>query len=336
MNAPVVSICIPTYNRPKLLGAAIRSCLLQTFSDFEIVVTDNSANDLSGKIVAAFNDPRLRYYRNDGNIGAHDNSVRSLSLARGRYVKWLMDDDLMNPDFLACTVEALERNPSAGVAMAPMALIDGAGRRIHPRFYTFRRMDYRYRYQVGDGLVGRRTILRDFLVRDYPCCVPSGVLFRREVFETVGALDPATDFAGDLDLCMRAALHYDFYYIDKVLSAWRYFPQNHTATLHQKGLPVQVFYYITRKILEDPAARALFVGEDWERLTRDSFFFCTCRALLNMQAAWHQRSLGLFGRTLARVWREDPYRVNLIRLPLFVIREIARSLFVSKTPPPRE
>jgi len=51
--------------------------------------------------------------------------------------------------------------------MAPMELIDGEGRRIHPRFYIFRRMDYRYRYQVGDGLVGRRTILRDFLVRDY-------------------------------------------------------------------------------------------------------------------------------------------------------------------------
>jgi glycosyltransferase involved in cell wall biosynthesis len=335
MNPPIVSICIPTFNRPRLLKEAIQSCLNQTFSDFEIIITDNSANDDSRTIVREFSDVRLRYFKNENNIGPHANSARALSLATGKYIKWLMDDDLLKPEFLALTVAALEKHTSAGVAMAPMDLIDEASRQITPRFYVFRTMNYRYRYRVGDGLVDRKTILHDFLVRDYPCCVPSGVLFRHELFQRVGCLDPAADFAVDLDLCMRAALHYDFYYIDQVLSSWRYFPQNHTATLHRRGLPIQVFYFITRKLLNDPITREIFANDNWTRLERDSFFFCTCRALLNLQAAWNQRSLRLAGKTFTLIWQEDPCRINLLRLPFFVIREIWMSLFRHKLPPPR-
>ncbi|MEI6564872.1 MAG: glycosyltransferase family 2 protein [bacterium] len=335
MNSPVVSICIPTFNRPELLKEAVQSCLNQTFSDFEIVITDNSTNDDSLKMISGIGDSRIRYYRNEGNIGSQASSVRALSLSSGKYVKWLMDDDLMSPVFLELTVEVLERHPSAGVAMAPMDLIDANGHRIIPRFYVFRAMDYRYRYRVGDGLVDRKTILHDFLVRDYPCCVPSGVLFRHEILQRIRGVDPVADFAADLDICMRAALHSDFYYIDQVLSSWRYFPQNYTANMHLTGMPVQVFYYITRKILKDPISREMFAGQDWAKLERDSLFFCSCRALLNFQAAWNQRSPRLVSKTLALIWREDPYRINLLRLPLFVIREIWASLFGPKLPPPR-
>ena len=286
-------------------------------------------------MINGIGDPRIRYYRNEGNIGPQASSVRALSLSSGKYIKLLMDDDLMRPVFLELTVGVLERHPSAGVAMAPMDLIDANGRRIIPRFYVFRAMDYRYRYRVGDGLVNRKTILYDFLVRDYPCCVPSGVLFRHEILRRIGGVDPMADFAGDLDLCMRAALYSDFYYIDQVLSSWRYFSQNYTANMHLNGMPIQVFYYITRKILKNPITRKMFVGLNWAKLERDSFFFCSCRALLNFQAALKQRSLRLAGKTLAVIWKEDPYRFNLLRLPFFVIREIWASLFATKLPPPR-
>lgn len=334
MNGPLVSICIPTFNRPGLLREAVLSCLAQTFSDYEIVITDNSTSDASEKVVKGLNDPRIRYHRNERNIGGPANFAKALSLAQGKYIKWLMDDDLVKPAFLSLTVAALEKHPTAGVAMAPMDLIDAQGRRITPRFYVFRTMHYRYRYQVGDGLIDRKTLLREFLTRDYPCCVPSGLLFRKEFFDRSGGNDPAADFAGDLDLCMRAALQYDFYYIDQVLSSWRYFPENHTATLHKTGFPIHVFYYITRKILSDPEARRIFAGENWQRLERDSYFFCTCRSLLNFHAAVLQRSPRLLGATLALIWREDPFPVNLIRLPGFFCRAILESIVSHKRPPP--
>lgn len=100
MNSPLVSICIPTYNRPSLLKSAILSCLNQAFHDFEIIITDNSDNEDSGRLVQNIADPRIRYFKNETNIGAHGNSARALSLANGKYVKWLMDDDLIKPQFL--------------------------------------------------------------------------------------------------------------------------------------------------------------------------------------------------------------------------------------------
>jgi hypothetical protein len=79
----------------------------------------------------------------------------------------------------------------------------------------------------------------------------------------------------------------------------------------------------------------IFAGQNWTRLERDSFFFCSCRALLNLQSAWKQRSLQLVGKTLILIWREDPYRMNLLRLPFFVIQQVWASLFKAKLPLPR-
>jgi glycosyltransferase involved in cell wall biosynthesis len=90
MTSPLVSVCIPTYARPGLLKEAVYSCLNQTFSDYEIVITDNSDDDDSGRWIRQLDDPRIRYHKNERNIGGAGNFTKALSLARGKYVKWLM------------------------------------------------------------------------------------------------------------------------------------------------------------------------------------------------------------------------------------------------------
>src|ERR1035441_6631561 len=222
MTPSLVSICIPTYNRPEYLRRAVESCLAQTYPHFEIVITDNSTNQESADMAAKWTDPRIRYYSNGGNIGSHASAVRSVSLASGQHIKFLMDDDLLKPRCLELMVKALQENPTAAIAMAPMDLIDEDDRRIFPRFYIFRTMHYRYRYQVGDGLIERRRLLKDFLTRDYPCTVPSGIMFRAEAFRRAGSFSAEADFAGDLEMCMKLAAEWDFYYIDEVLSSWRF------------------------------------------------------------------------------------------------------------------
>ncbi|MEO7300309.1 MAG: glycosyltransferase family 2 protein [Verrucomicrobiota bacterium] len=336
MNAPLVSICTPTYNRPELLERTIRSCLAQTFQDFEIIITDNSTNDLSGKLIERLNDPRIRFFKNEKNLGPVGNTSRATSLAKGKYIKTLMDDDLLKPQCLEKMVDALEKNPTAGVAMAPMDIIDETDRRFYPRFYVFRKMKYRYRYQVGDGLIDKRKILKDFLTRDYPCCVPSGIMFRTEIFKKFGLFDESADFAADLDKCMEAATKYDFYYIDEVLSSWRLMTDNHTASLHKKGLNIGAFYHITQKILKQTKALELFPFDEREEIVRNSIFFCSCRALLNGLAGIRARSPKLILETIKTIFREDKYFVNKLRLPLFVLREIFVSVFPKHQPPARE
>ena len=335
MSSPLVSICIPTYNRPNLLQRAVCSCLAQTYPNFEIVVTDNSTDFASREVLAKLSDPRIRYYSNSGNIGATASVNRGLSLATGKYISTLMDDDLLKPQCLELMVEAFENHPTVGVVMAPMNLIGADDERVFPKFYIFRTMRYRYRYQVGDGFVDRRRVLKDFLTRDYPCCVPSGIMYRAEGLRRIGPADPSADFAGDLDFAMRLAVYYDFYYIDQVLTSWRYVPSSHTATLHQNGLNIGAFYYVTRKCLAQDETKKLFADE-WETLVRDSIFFCSCRALLNGLAGLRAKSPRLILKTIKTILKEDQYWINILRLPLFVVREIWVSLFPPKLPPARE
>ena len=334
MTGPLVSICVPTYNRPEYLRRAVESCLAQTYPHFEVVITDNSTNDASAKMMAQYTDPRVRYHSNGGNIGPFASTNRVVSLARGKYIKFLMDDDLLKPKCLELMVAGMEKFPTAGLATAPMDLVDEDDRRIFPRFYVFRRMEYRYRYQVGDGLVPRKQILRDFLTRDYPCTVPSGIMFRGDALRNAGPFDTRADFAGDLDMCMRIAPDYDCYYVDEVLTSWRYTTACHTASLHQAGLNIGAFYFITRRCLDNPRVREMFAGE-WNSFVRDSFFFCSCRALLNGLAGLRARSPKIIWDMARTIMREDKYPTNWLRLPLFAIREIWVSLFPRELPPPR-
>lgn len=342
MNSPLVSICIPTYNRADCLQRVVESCLAQTYSNFEIIITDNSTNDDTAGMAAKWTDPRVHYYRNDGNIGPTASSNRALALAKGKYIKHLMDDDLIKPRSLELMVKALEENPSVGLVTAPMDLIDRDFKRIFPRFYIFQKRRYRFRYQVGDGLVERKRILRDFLVgikspkpSEYPCTVPSGYLLRAEAFHRAGPSPAEADFAGDLALCMRIATEWDFYYIDEVLSSWRFIPQGHTSTLHASGLKITVFYMITRHCLENPKTRELF-RDDWDNVVRDSYYFCSCRSLLNVLAGLRACSPKLIFDTIRTIMREDKHVYNWLRLPFFAMREVLVSLFPPREPLARE
>ena len=335
MTRALVSICIPTYNRPEYLRRAVESCLRQTYPHFEIIITDNSTNQESADLAAKWTDPRVHYYSNGGNIGPHASAIRSVSLGQGKYLKFLMDDDSLKPRCLELMVQGMEENPTAGVVMAPMDLIDENDRRIFPRFYVFRTMRYRYRYQVGDGLIERRRILKDFLTRDYPCTVPSGIMFRTEALRQAGQFSSEYQFAGDLEMCMRLAAEWDFFYVDEVLTSWRFMPSCHTASLHQTGLNISDFYAITRKSLNNESVKKMFADE-WATMVRDSLFFCSCRALLNGAAAIRSRDPKLIFNTLKTIYREDKYVSNWFRLPLFALREIFVSIFPRHNPPPRE
>ena len=86
-----------TYNRPEYLRRAVKSCLSQTYPHFEVFITDNSTNNESAAMAAKWTDPRVRYFKNDGNVGTAASMDRAVSLSGGKYIKFLMDDDLLKP-----------------------------------------------------------------------------------------------------------------------------------------------------------------------------------------------------------------------------------------------
>lgn len=111
---PMVSVGMPVRNGAVTLGHAIESILSQTFRDFELIISDNASTDGTADVCAyyAARDPRIRYTRQIENVGASENFLAVLRMAKGPYFLWAACDDTRTPDFLAVNVDFLEKNPA--------------------------------------------------------------------------------------------------------------------------------------------------------------------------------------------------------------------------------
>jgi glycosyltransferase involved in cell wall biosynthesis len=134
-SPPRVTIGVPVYNGEPFLEQALDSILSQTFTDFEIVISDNASTDRTEEIGRAYaaRDPRIRYYRSDVNRGAAWNHNRVFELARGEYFKWNAADDFCAPRLLERCVAALERDPDAVMACTDVVEVDAEGKQVGRR-----------------------------------------------------------------------------------------------------------------------------------------------------------------------------------------------------------
>ena len=123
---PLVSIGIPVRNGQKYLGDALNSLLGQTLSDLEVVVCDNDSTDATESICREFaaRDPRVRYFRNERNLGPAGNHNRCFAHSTGRYFKWHAHDDLIEPTYLEKCVAVLERDPSVANCHSQTKVVD--------------------------------------------------------------------------------------------------------------------------------------------------------------------------------------------------------------------
>lgn len=121
-HAPLISVLITTYNRSRLLRRAIASVLKQSFGDFEIVIIDDCSTDDTAAVVASMADARIRYIRNETNIGSARGDrphVRRFvyDLMQGKYFVYLCDDDYWLPsDLLERQLTLLQNNPNLAFA----------------------------------------------------------------------------------------------------------------------------------------------------------------------------------------------------------------------------
>lgn len=125
---PRVTVCIPTYNRPRWLAAAIDSVLAQTFEDWTLEIHDDATPGPGVReVVDRYDDPRIVFFGHEENLGIVGNFDRSLLAARTEYVIQVGDDDELHPEMLARTVAALDAHPRAGVVHGRFDLIDADG-----------------------------------------------------------------------------------------------------------------------------------------------------------------------------------------------------------------
>jgi len=128
---------MPCYNAEHFLKKAIESILNQTFTDFEFIIIDDCSSDRSASIIHEYikDDPRIRYIKNEKNLGVAASLNRGIDLARGQFIARMDADDISLPERLERQVNHMKENPSCVACGTDIILIDEKGHRIGTREY---------------------------------------------------------------------------------------------------------------------------------------------------------------------------------------------------------
>jgi glycosyltransferase involved in cell wall biosynthesis len=198
-DKPSVSVVLTAYNRGRAMPRTLDSILNQTYTDFELIITDDCSTDDTPQICREYVrlDSRVRYYRNETNLGMPGNLNAGIRRARGDYVANLHDGDVFRWDLLEKWRSALDRIPSAGLAFCYRETLDAEGRPT-----GVMHIDY------DSELIPGKTLIRD-IIRKTSSPVWGTVMVRAEAYGVLGLFDERFGFISDVDMWMRIAAHYD-------------------------------------------------------------------------------------------------------------------------------
>jgi glycosyltransferase involved in cell wall biosynthesis len=200
---PMITTIMPTYRRPKLLRKAIISVLNQTYPHFQVCVYDNASGDETHDIVTeiAREDPRVKYHCHSENIGGIANYNYGMKKVTSPFFSLLADDNTLLPKFFEDAIYSLNQHPEAILyAGEVVGIHDKTGKR-----------DYNSSHESWDaGLIFPPDGLLNIIEKGLPTAI-DGVLFRREVLDSIGVFDPSFNGAIDHDYMMRIARNHIFY-----------------------------------------------------------------------------------------------------------------------------
>lgn len=170
-----------------MLGRALRSALVQTCRDLEIVVVDDGSTDGTSAVVSSFGDPRIRYVRQEESRGAAAARNRGVRESRGELVAFLDDDDEWRPAKLERQLALARSKPDVDAIACWAVTRNGAGE------------------PIGEAKTGVRGRIREAIVAHGLSTVSSASLIRRAALERVGGQDEALQGNMDHDLWMALA-----------------------------------------------------------------------------------------------------------------------------------
>jgi glycosyltransferase involved in cell wall biosynthesis len=205
---PLVSIGIPTYNRADMfLRESIESALNQTYENIEVLVSDNASTDDTESVVKSFANSRIRYHRQDENIGANNNFNSCIELAKGDYFVLLPDDDLVDSDFVASCIETVHHHKDVGVVFSGMRVIDGDGKVLSENVNN------------GDNLSIADFFLGWF-TKKFPLYLCS-TFFHTESLKKIGGFKSKTNVYQDVVAESKIVANYEYATVPDVKASFR-------------------------------------------------------------------------------------------------------------------
>jgi len=208
---PKVTFIVPCYKLGHLLPDCIHSILAQSYQDYEVLILDDCSPDETPRIAQSFVDPRVKYIRNEQNLGHLRNYNKGIELARGKYV-WLIsaDDCLRSAAVLDRYVELMDANPQVGYSFCPaMRLENGQVKEL---------LEYSVQGPQDAVIDGRKFLQR--LIYANTVVAPSAMV-RKECYDKVSLFPLDMPWGGDWYLWCVFALKYDVAYFAEPMVCYR-------------------------------------------------------------------------------------------------------------------
>jgi glycosyltransferase involved in cell wall biosynthesis len=204
---PFFSVIIPLFNKETFVEATLKSVLKQSFSDFEILIVNDGSTDNSEKLIATFDDPRIRYFTKE-NGGASSARNYGIEKAQSNYISFIDADDYWYPTFLEEMFARLNSFPDIKVFSAAIEV--ETSKSIFPAHYAIAK--------TGDyEIVNYFTASTKETIICTSCAV-----FEKTVFEDIGTFDTQIKSGQDTDMWIRIGLEYPVLFSWKILARYVY------------------------------------------------------------------------------------------------------------------
>ena len=211
MSTPLVSVVIPTYKRSNLVLRAVNSVLIQSYSNYEIIIIDDNVEgseqqkNTKRKIEKNFNDFRIQYHTNKKSLGGGGSRNEGIKKSNGEYIAFLDDDEDWLPQKLSKQIELFSGSTSEVGA-------------IDTGFYSI--SEKNEKIYISPEMQG--WILEDLLMKNKRAPKLSTLICKKKILETVGGFDAKLKSRQDLDLYIRLSKVCEFQSIDEPLANKRF------------------------------------------------------------------------------------------------------------------
>lgn len=244
-NRPMVSVIVPTFNRPDTLVNALRSILDQTYQDFEIIVVNDAGSDVENIVRFLDREGRITYTRHGSNRNLAAARNTGIRIARGKYIAYLDDDDLYHPDHLETLVTYLEKNKSkVAYTDAHRAHQEKQGGR-----YVMTKRDIPYSVDFDYD----RILVQNFVP---VLCF----MHERACLDAVGLFDESLTTHEDWEMWIRLSRRFQFAHIKKVTCEFTSRTDGSTMSSSQRSDFLRTYAIILKRykasITEKPDVRA--------------------------------------------------------------------------------
>ncbi|WP_274475882.1 glycosyltransferase family 2 protein [Mangrovimonas aestuarii] len=225
---PLVSICIPTFNGERFINEAMDSAISQSYSNLEIVVSDDASTDRTLIILEGFKEkttiPIYIYKHQPSGIGANWNHC--VQKANGSYIKFLFQDDVLLPSCIEQMMAVAGFNPRVGLVYSKRGFIYSELTPKITSFIEYYRELHRYWESVGvkEGVLKGTDYLKDRQLLSSPknkIGEPTNVLLKTDCFKTIGYFNETLKQGLDHEYWYRVMTKYNIGFVNKPLAKFR-------------------------------------------------------------------------------------------------------------------